>query len=114
MENNKIDLSPLDPSNDMPRWNALLNSIVSRAIEVRQRRLSFGYQLFTWARPAFALAVALAFFIVVGASLRGESARIEAGSQVNPTLMLAVWAATNERPTTKAIFELFRGTNEYK
>lgn len=114
MKDNKIDLSPLDPSNDRPRWNALLESIVSRAIEVRQRRLSFGYQLFTWARPAFALAVALAFFVVASASLRDESARIEVGPQVKPTVMLAVWAATNERPSTKAIFQLFRGTNEYR
>jgi hypothetical protein len=110
MENNKIDLSPLDPSNDTQRWNALFESIVNRVIEVRQKRLSFGYQLFIWARPTLTLTVALAFLVVVGASLRGERAQTEIRSQVQTTLTLALWAATNERPSTEAIVELFRGT----
>lgn len=114
MENNRIDLSPLDPSNDTQRWNVLIESIVERATKLRQRRLSFSYQLFTWAKPAFALAVALAFIVVIGASLHGQRSQIETPSQVNPTLMLAVWASTNERPSIKTIFELFRGTDEYK
>jgi hypothetical protein len=114
MENNKIDLSPLDPSTDTQRWNALLESIVKRVVEVRQKRLSFGYQLSIWARPTFTLAAALAFLVVVGASLRVQHPQTEVRSQVRPALTLAVWAATNERPSSEAIIELFRGNHGNK
>lgn len=112
MENDKIDLSPLDPSNDKQRWNALIESIVTKAIEARQRRPSFVYQLFKWARPACALSAALAVIVVLGSVLYIQSAQTELHPQVKPTALLAVWAVTNKHPSTQAIFELFRGPNE--
>jgi hypothetical protein len=113
METKKIDLSPLDPSNDTQRWNELVESIVTRAIAIRKRHLSFSYQLFTYARPAFALATALALFALIGASFVRESSQSQLDAKVKPAVMLTVWATTNARPSSAAIVELFRGGYGY-
>jgi hypothetical protein len=44
MKNDKIDLSPLDPSRDQRKWNDLVNNIVKHAIEARERRDSVTHQ----------------------------------------------------------------------
>ena len=72
MRDDKIDLSPLDPSRDTQRWNQLMDSIARRAIEARERRSSPVYQLLAWARPAAVAAVVAALIAVIGASIRVE------------------------------------------
>jgi hypothetical protein len=114
METKKIDLSPLDPSNDTQRWNELIESIVTRAIAIRDRELSFTYQLFAWARPAFALAAALAVFAIIGASFIGQDFQSRLNAKVKPAVELTVWATTNAHPSSAAIIELFGGSYGYK
>lgn len=112
MENDRIDLSPLDPSIDKQKWNRLIESIVSRSIALRRNRLSLGYYIFVWSRPAFALAFALAFVAAIGASLRVERSVTGYNAKTAPAVRFAVWGITNERPTTTEILELLGGQNE--
>jgi hypothetical protein len=109
MENEKIDLSPLDPCKDQERWNDLINTIARRAMHARRRRLSVSYQLLAWARPAVAMAAAIALMVVVGASVNRYQSQTNTNRAVKPTLMLAVWATTNQAPSTATIIEVLGG-----
>jgi hypothetical protein len=114
MDNEKIDLSSLDPSRDESRWNDLISAIARRAREARQRRLSVPYQLLAWARPAVAMAAAIALVVVVGASLSRYAAQTKSVNTVKPALMLTVWAATDVHPSTAAMLELLGGARGEK
>jgi hypothetical protein len=114
MESEKIDLSPLDPTVDLRRWNDLVNTITRRAIEARQRRLSVTYQLLAWARPAVAMAAAVALVVIAGASLSRFGSRTEVSSAVKPALILADWAVRGEAPSTATMIEVLGGARGSK
>ena len=65
----RIDFSALDPSRDEKRWQGMLESVVEKAMYRREHRLSVGYQLIVWAKPALALAAAAAVALWFGVAL---------------------------------------------
>jgi hypothetical protein len=113
MDDERIDLSPLDPSRDEKRWQRLITGIAERAVAVRRRRVSVRYQLGAWARPALALAAAAAVVAVLGALLGGATLRGGAVATAHdPALTLVEWAATGERPETAALVAVLGGYHE--
>lgn len=114
MESEKIDLSPLDPTKDQGRWNDLISTIARRAIEARRRRMSVPYQLLAWARPAVAMAAAIALIVVAGASVSRYQSQTNSSHTVEPTFMLTVWAATNQPPSTATMIEVLGGARGSK
>jgi hypothetical protein len=111
MDDDRIDLSSLDPSRDAARWEARIQAVA--ALAAARRRPSLERQLLRWARPALALAagVALAVWATAlqtedpltgAAALRGESQRTEA---------LMGWAETGKLPGTLDALTLLGGSN---
>jgi hypothetical protein len=70
-DNERLDLSALDPARDGARWERRIRETVTRALAARQPRpAALLGALFAWRRPALALAAACAA-LVWGASLVG-------------------------------------------
>ena len=112
MNDEKVDLSSLDPTMDQQRWDRLVGSIADRAWSARKRRLTVPLQLVTWARPVLAVAACLAL-VPWGASLlrNGESEQPSA-SQQDPAYLLARWAAEDEKPSPSEILRLLGDSHE--
>ena len=98
MDEQKIDMSAVDPSRDPERWETLVQSVAARALETRRRRLTVGHQLLSWARPALAIAAEFlgslalvsgllsrvaAFGIMVTMALAGLSVHLSNGFFMN-------------------------------
>jgi hypothetical protein len=69
MDDDRVDLSALDPARDPARWNALVAGVAARA--ATRRRASLSRALTGYAAPAFALAAAAALAIWLLAPTRG-------------------------------------------
>lgn len=62
MEDERLDLSPLDPTRDAVRWERLIRSVTDRAapeLARRAARRSLAGTVAAWARPTLAAAAAL-------------------------------------------------------
>jgi hypothetical protein len=106
MDDQGIDLSFVDPSLDAERWDKLVQSIARRALAARRRRLTVGYQLLAWARPILAIAAGVALMSGVGSLLSPECGVSATESQEDPAVVLARWAASDERPSPSKILEV--------
>jgi hypothetical protein len=106
MNDERIDLSVLDPSQDPQRWDRIIQSVTARAMEARRRRLTISYQLWTWSRPALAIAATVALAIWAGAlaSARNHSATVRENQE--PAFVLAEWAVSSEPPSTSVILQV--------
>jgi len=71
-DDDRVDLSALDPARDPARWNTLVTTVSARA--AARRRASLSRVLAGHAVPAFALAAAAALAIWVFAPARGVPA----------------------------------------
>jgi len=111
MNDEKIDLSVLDPSRDEERWERLVESVASRAWSARRRRLTVGNQLTAWARPGLAIAAAVAIAVWAGALTSAEKRAAATGSQAEPAFVLAGWAVSDQVPETSKILEVLGGSN---
>lgn len=72
MDDDRVDLSALDPARDPARWNALVTATAARA--AARRRASLARTLTGYGLPAFALAAAAALAIWLLAPARGAPA----------------------------------------
>jgi len=106
MDEQKIDLSVVDPSRDAERWETLVQSVVSRAVAARRRRLTVGYQLLAWARPALAIAAGVALVSWAGRLASPEPNAPVAEAQEDPAIVLAGWASNDERPPATQILRV--------
>jgi hypothetical protein len=68
-DDDRVDLSALDPARDPARWSSLVTAVAARA--AARRRTSLSRALARQAIPAFALATAAAVAIWVLAPARG-------------------------------------------
>ncbi len=107
MHEPKIDLSILDPSRDVQRWNDLVVSLAGRALAERQQRLTVGYQMSAWARPILAIAATVALALGLRAWSSHDEKSLIARHQVEPAYVLASWADKDEQPTTSNILQVF-------
>jgi hypothetical protein len=106
MDEQKIDLSVVDPSRDAARWERLVQSVARRAVAARRRRLTVGGQLLAWARPALAIAAGVALVSWVGSLASPEPDAPVAESQEDPAIVLARWASSDERPSATKILRV--------
>ncbi len=88
MDDDRVDLSALDPARDPARWDALIAGAVARA--AARRRASLSRALAGYAIPAFTLAAAAALAIWVLAPARGAPALVDAPASESDGL--AGWA----------------------
>jgi hypothetical protein len=103
----RIDLSPLDPSNDRERWEELVGSIATRAVAAR-RQSPVLLQLVAWSRPALAVAAGLALAIWgVSAVAAGD----EAAADSDPAYALSNLADADELPSASLLLQLLGGEN---
>lgn len=105
-DEDKIDLTALDPMRDSEHWNRLVVSITDRArTRVRAKRSVTG-QLAAWARPTLAVAAALCLIVWLGALSQRDSAGEDAVE------LLSHWANGAELPATSNILEAFNGAGD--
>ena len=102
----RIDFGPLDPARDRQRWERLIASTTARALASR-RPVSFAVEFLAWARPALAIAAALAL-LVWTAAVFGRAAR---ATQPEPAFQLAQWAAQDQLPPTGTIVQVLGGSH---
>ncbi len=108
MSDDRLDLSPLDPTTDALRWARLIRAIHERAAPALALRASGAgvlSQLGRWAWPALAAAAFVG--AISGAALRsitqpGEPASLLAGSVIEAFDVaepVALWLAEERSPT---------------
>jgi len=98
MDEDRMDLSPLDPSADTARWDRMVASVVARGMDARAaaRRPSVADLLALWRRPALALAAVLAIAavpVLLFAGAEEEPAGTQ-GSTVAQAVVEYAWADT--------------------
>jgi len=109
MNDDKLDLSALDPARDTARWERRIGQVVTRA--VRARRWSVGCQLRSWARPALGLAAAAAVFSWLGLILRWQDAVPLSSDQSEQAVsVLSRWAASDEQPSASSMLAVLGGS----
>jgi hypothetical protein len=113
MDEEKIDLSELDPSRDAPRWARMVESVAARAMAARRARPSseiFAEALVRRARPMLAFAAAAAILVWAGAWNAGRHRTSTTAASAVPALALAQWAAEDSVPSTSNILDVLGGT----
>ena len=99
-DDDKLDLSALDPTRDALRFERMVRSLSAKAVEQRSQQadpLSFAVR---WWRPALALAACLALLAWVP-SLWGASGSSGQATTSDPSTTLLSWAS-GEGPTSAA------------
>jgi hypothetical protein len=105
----KLDLSALDPQRDRARWEALVRSITRRALAGRERPgLFFG--LVNFARPALVFALGLTVVVWTGALVSRRSAGVYPTQ--DPAMSLLSWASAETMPEPGDILATFGGYDD--
>lgn len=102
-EEREIDFTLLDPSRDRAHWEQMIDSVVERTC-ARRRSHSVGAQVRAWARPALAMAAAMALAVWAGALLSDAPT-----PPADPAQLLSQWAVSGEVPSTTKILEVLGG-----
>lgn len=111
MSQDKIDFSSLDPARDPARFDQMIQSVASRALEAHSRPLTISEQMGRWIRPALAMAAALAI-VIWGAALLSNGAQSSTTQQkTDPAYVLSEWASSQERPSTSRIVQVLGGSH---
>lgn len=112
-EAEKVDLSPLDPARNVERWDALVQSVASRALSTHRERSTLSFQVLAWGRPALAAAAALAIVSwALAWSSHGGNARVTADTAQPAAFQLAGWAETGKLPETPQMMSVLGGSND--
>jgi hypothetical protein len=104
----RLDLSAVDPSGDKEHWERLIQNIVRRAREARRQPLTIGYQLIYWARPILTIAAAATLVVWIGA-LVSKHLYSTAHAAEEPAFVIASWAMAEELPSTAKMLEVLGG-----
>jgi len=109
MNDDKLDLSALDPALDQERWERRIGQVVARAVVAR--RWSVGGQLRSWARPALGLAAAAAVFSWLGLIVRWQEAAPLSSQSEEAISVLSRWAASDEQPSASSMLRVLGGSS---
>ena len=105
MENERIDLSSLDPARDAAGWETRLSVLSRQARAIRNDRNRLATRLWTWGRPMLAVAAVLAAVTWTLAWRLGPSpTQVE-----DPAWAVASWAVTEELPPTNELLQTLGG-----
>ena len=110
MDDERIDFSALDPSQNELRWTRAIDALVTQALADRRKRLSVRQQLLRWAAPALAVAAGLCIVVWTAGQLV-PSKRMASSVQHSAALTLASWAANNEIPEPSEVLGVL-GNNQ--
>jgi hypothetical protein len=91
-DDSTLDLGPLDPSRDVERWKARVACVAALASAAHEERSSFSSQLRFFARPALALAAAVAVLAWVPWPRQPHAARTTRASGLLPVTSFEAWA----------------------
>jgi acyl-CoA reductase-like NAD-dependent aldehyde dehydrogenase len=116
MTDDPINLTPLDPTADAARFDALVRGITARAepiLEARRARLTSVGQISAWRRPVLLLAAAIA--LVAGVTLlqpRQTSTRSETtlADAIGMPSSVASWIRTGTTPSPADLLITSGGT----
>lgn len=111
MNQEKIDFSSLDPARDPERWDRMIQSVASKALEARSRPQTISEQMGRWIRPALAMAAALALVIWGGALFSNRTQSSTVQQKIDPAYVLSGWASSQERPSTSRIVQVLGGSH---
>ncbi|MBI5507698.1 MAG: hypothetical protein HY903_02980 [Deltaproteobacteria bacterium] len=109
MDDEKIDLSPLDLAQDPARFERLVARITGDAVARRQRPPLFA-ALVALMRPALAMA-ALSVAVIWGGAWF-VPARRPSSAAADPTQTLLAWAASGRVPEPGEILSTFGGSHD--
>ena len=117
MEDERIDLSALDPARDEKRWSEMIDRVSARSIAARSRpRADAGagliaHQIVAWARPALAIAATLALVVwaVAFAANSSRSPAVGEAARAEPAFALSTWASRDELPSTADLLDTLGG-----
>lgn len=114
MNNDRFDFALVDPARNPARWDGVIHAVAARAVTAHRERNAFAYALLGWARPTVGIASAVALVAWLGAGTRNTNNTTSVTSNVPPSLVVASWAVSDERPSTATILEVLGnsdGTN---
>jgi hypothetical protein len=101
----RIDLSSLDPSRNTARWEATICFLAALAAAAR-RRVTFARQVLLWARPSLAIAAGVALVVWTGVLVRGQRTTAPGAAIEAPEFMLSRWAMSDEAPPTTTVLSV--------
>ncbi len=105
----KIDFTALDPARQHTLWEQRITRVTRLAL-ARQRELrSVPQQLITWARPALAMAAALA--LLIWSSFLFHDPNPQAKS-TDPAYLLSHWALSDEVPSPTEVLTVLGGEHD--
>jgi hypothetical protein len=109
MDNERLDLSPLDPMRDQPRWESFVNATlkrVDRALDQREEQRDDAFLLIaSWRRPLLAAAAVLvAVLIPAEIALEIRESRAEKISRL--ASVSVVWARSEQPPKAADILRV--------
>jgi hypothetical protein len=104
MDDDPIDLSPLDPSSDTRRWERMVRSLSARAASNAAQHPVL-IDLARWARPVLAISAAVAI-VAWMPSLFSRRAKA-----ADPVAALVTWALRDEVPPTDELLRMLGGAD---
>jgi hypothetical protein len=110
MDDDKLDLSALDPTRDRLGWERRIAAVAARGVAARRRPLTVAAQLGAWRRPALAVATALAAasWLAVFAGERWGSGEPAASAEI----LWSRWTLGEEVPKTSEIFAMLEASHD--
>jgi hypothetical protein len=112
MDDQRLDLSLLDPRRDRAHWSTLVQSVTRRARQLEPPRQEVLRLILCWGRPALAIGAFVALFCWAGATgSRAASGAIE--DQAHPSQHLLRWATSGARPATSEILLVLGSDHEH-
>jgi hypothetical protein len=106
-DDDRIDLSVLDPSRDEVRWARTIASLAQQAAAARAPGLTQG--ILAWARPVLLAAAATALLVWGAALLVDRRAPTPAPVTPDPAVALLDYASSEELPATPDLLATLGG-----
>jgi len=110
-DSEKLDLGPLDPSQDEARWQRMVAETARRARQQRLRAQTVSAQLVAWGPAAVAAAAALAL-VIWGAASMGTAERSRAADRSEQAALLLRWAANDELPPPEVLLQVMGDSHD--
>ncbi|HMA93764.1 MAG TPA: hypothetical protein VKP30_13835 [Polyangiaceae bacterium] len=101
---NPIDFSTLDPARSPLRWQARIDQIVDATMRARRQRESLPASLLHYARPALAIAAAVALVSWVGA-MQSRASATTTGAENSSSTTVLEWASNDQVPSTSEVLD---------
>ena len=106
-DDEKLDLSALDPTKDALRFERMVRSVAAKAVEQRVSPLGVAVR---WWGPALALAAGLALAAWIPSMLGSSASSTSSQTSSDPGATLLTWASGEGPSSADAVLETFGRT----